>query len=473
MIVPEWLRQRARATPARLALVAPGVRWSFRELNARVDSAAGQLSALGVRRGERVALLLRNGAPFVVLVHAGQRLGLELVPLNTRLTVPELRYQVADAAVRLAVHDEGSARAASELDVATVAVEQVVASTLGEGGVAGDGRVDLRATHTIVYTSGTTGQPKGAVLTNGNHWWSAVASALNLGVREEDRWLACLPLFHVGGLAIVLRGAIYGMGIVVQDGFDEAAVNSAIDEEGVTTVSVVTAMLQRMLAERGERPYPASLRCVLLGGGPAPLPLLEACAARGVPVVQTYGLTEAASQVATLAPEDALQKLGSAGKPLMPTDLRVDAPTGEVGEIMVRGPSISPGYLNRGPSVDKEGWLRTGDVGRLDEEGYLYVVDRREDLIISGGENVYPAEVEAALMAHPAVLEAGVHGVADERWGKVVTAAVVLRPGASPATGELIRHCRERLAGYKVPSAVRIVEQLPRNAAGKLLRRLL
>ena len=193
-----------------------------------------------------------------------------------------------------------------------------------EVGETRDRAFDLQAWHSIVYTSGTTGRPKGAILTYGNHWWSAVASALNLGLLADDSWLACLPLFHVGGLSILLRSVICGMTAVVQSRFDAAEVNRAIDEHGVSIVSVVSTMLDRMLTERGGRPYPSSLRCVLLGGGPAPLPLLERATAAGVPVVQTYGLTETASQVVTLAPEDALSKLGSAGKPLMGSEIRVE-----------------------------------------------------------------------------------------------------------------------------------------------------
>ena len=323
--------------------------------------------------------------------------------------------------------------------------------------------IDLDAIHSIVYTSGTTGRPKGALLTFGNHWWSAVGSALNLGLLPEDRWLAPLPLFHVGGLSILVRSVVYGIPAIVLERFDAAAVNRAIDDERATIVSVVAAMLQRMLAERGDRPYPPWLRCVLLGGGPAPRPLLEECAGRGLPVVQTYGLTEAASQVATLAPEDALRKLGSAGKPLMPTELRIDG-----GEILVRGPTVSPGYWNH-RTEREDGWLRTGDLGRLDDEGYLYVLDRREDLIVSGGENVYPAEVEAVLLAHPLVEEAAVVGRADQRWGAVPIAFVRARGEVS--SEELLSFCRARLAGYKVPGAIRLVDALPRNAAGKLLRR--
>jgi len=242
----------------------------------------------------------------------------------------------------------------------------------------------------------------------------------------------------------------------------------------------VAATLHRLLDARADRPVPPTLRCILLGGGPAPRPLLERCARIGVPVVQTYGLTETASQVATLAPEDALRRLGSAGRPLYPNALRIadsdgaDAPAGEPGEILVRGPVVTAGYADRPDDTARAlagGWLHTGDVGRLDEEGYLYVLDRRDDLIVTGGENVYPAEVEAALLAHPAVAEAGVVGMPDERWGARVVAVVRARDGAATDADALRAHCRTLLGGYKVPAEIRLVtEPLPRTASGKLRR---
>ncbi|WP_460039693.1 o-succinylbenzoate--CoA ligase [Thermaerobacter litoralis] len=368
----------------------------------------------------------------------------------------------------------------------------------GSAPPAGTGRgIDLAAPHCIIYTSGTTGRPKGAVLTYGNHFWSAVQSALNLGLHRDDRWLCCVPLFHVSGLSIVFRSVIYGIPMVLHPRFDPAAVNGSIERDRVTVISVVATMLQRMLDERGPRPYPDHLRCVLLGGGPAPRPLLEACAARGIPVVQTYGMTETASQFATLAPADALRKLGSAGKPLFFNRLRIvdergrDLPPRQVGEIVVQGPTVSPGYHHRPDATARawrDGWFHTGDLGYVDEEGYLYVADRRHDLIISGGENVYPAEIESVLMAHPAVEEAGVVGVPDPEWGQVPVAVVRLRSPATtggstagPDQGEaagrasleeaLLRFCAERLARYKVPRRVLFTTQpLPRTASGKLQR---
>jgi O-succinylbenzoic acid--CoA ligase len=412
-----------------------------------VAGATRALRERGVSRDQRIGLRASNGPAFVVTVHALMRIGAVLVPINTRLTQAEVDWQVSNAAVAQVLEDAD------------------LAALLGQNADDDEPReVDLDEWHSIVYTSGTTGRPKGAILTYGNHWWSAVASALNIGLHADDVWLACLPLFHVGGLSILLRSVICGLSAIVQPRFDATAVDRAIDEQGVSIVSVVSTMLNRMLAERGDRAYPSTLRCVLLGGGPAPLPLLERAIAAGLPVVQTYGLTETASQVVTLAPEDAIRKVGSAGKPLMGSQVRIDVD----GEICVRGPTVSPGYLNE---PRREAWLRTGDLGYLDDEGYLYVLDRRDNLIVSGGENVYPAEVEATLMAHPGVTEAGVIGVPDAEWGRTVAALVCLKPGQSQNADELIAFCRQRLAGYKVPRHVEFRDSLPRNAAGKLLRR--
>ncbi|HEU5100325.1 MAG TPA: o-succinylbenzoate--CoA ligase [Roseiflexaceae bacterium] len=479
-MLPNWLAQRAAVLPEQLALLGPGARWTFAELDRQASSMARALLAYGAAPGDRVALLLRNGSEFAALAHAAPRAGLVLVPLNSRLSAPELAWQLADAGARLLLYDSATA-ALAEAVLAHAADHGALAAanTADLRGAPADqpalrGTIDLAETYTIIYTSGTTGRPKGAQLIYGNYWWSAVGSALNLGNHAGDRWLAVLPLFHVGGLSILVRAAIYGIPAVIHSAFDPAAANRAIDEDGVTIVSVVSAMLQRMLDERGDRPYPASLRCVLLGGGPAPRPLLEACAARGVPVVQTYGLTETASQVATLAPADALRKLGSAGQPLLPTELRIArADQAGIGEILVRGPTVMAGYINRPDETElalRDGWLHTGDLGYLDQEGYLYVVSRRHDLIISGGENIYPAEVEAVLLAHPAVEEAAVAGLPDARWGQVPAAAIKLRPGMQASAAELIEFCRGRLANYKVPKQVRLVAALPRNATGKLLR---
>lgn len=490
MKMPDWLAARAALAPERLALAAGATRLTFAELDKRASSAARRLAGLGMGAGDRVACVLRDGPAMAELVHGAGRAGAILVPLNVRLSAVELTWQLADAQARVLIHDDSTRQVAEAATTAGVATGEngrpsnIATLDLGafaglpESAVALRERVDLDAVHTIIYTSGTTGTPKGAMLTYGNHWWSAVGSALNLGLRDDDRWLAPLPLFHVGGLSIVLRSVIYGIPALVLERFEPEAVNRAIDADGATIVSVVATMLQRMLDARGDRGYAPTLRHVLLGGGPAPLPLLQECARRGVPVVQTYGLTETASQAVTLAPADALRKVGSAGKPLLPNELRIErdgqpVPHGEAGEIVLRGPTVTPGYTGRPEETARAlqgGWLHTGDIGRLDDEGYLYVLDRRDDLIICGGENVYPAEIESTLLAHPAVADAGVVGEPDREWGQTPVAYVVLQPGAGAAPDELIAYCRTRLARYKVPARLYLCGALPRNAAGKLQR---
>lgn len=480
-LMPNWLRRRAALAPDSLALLAGTTRWSFAELDQQATLLAQALLAQGIKAGDRVALLARNSPLFVALVHAMPRIGATLVPLNLRLAAAELAWQLADVGAALLLYDEHQTHQTDALRHALPGVPML--STLALSAAPAPTAplnltIDQNTVHTIIYTSGTTGRPKGAMLTYGNHWWSAIGSALNLGTHTNDCWLAVLPLFHVGGLAILLRSVIYGVPVVLHESFDPLAVNRAIDEQGVTIVSVVSTMLQRLLEARGAQPYPASLRCFLLGGGPAPRPLLDACAERGLPVVQTYGMTETASQVATLAPADALRKLGSAGKALLPMELQIAgddglAQPGEVGEILVRGPTVMKGYVNQPAATAlalHDGWLHTGDLGYLDAEGYLTVVDRRADLIISGGENIYPAEVEAVLLAHPAIAEAGVVGMADARWGQVPLAWVVLRPGCTADAAAIIEFCTARLARYKVPRELRFVAALPRNAAGKLQR---
>lgn len=485
LALPDWLAHRAATTPGRRALEASGRAWDFAGLDRDVTALAHWLAERGVQAGDRVATLLHNGAAPALLVHAVLRLGATLVPLNLRLRDVELAWQLHDARPTLLVAEERTlplARAAADGANGTTLVSMEEAETARDAGA------PLRLVHpaghplAIIYTSGTTGTPKGAMLTVANFWWSAVGSALNLGTHADDRWLAPLPLFHVGGLSVLLRSAIYGITAVVHDGFDPEAVNAAIDDERITIVSVVAVMLQRMLDARGDRPWPATLRCMLLGGGPAPRPLLERCARLGVPVVQTYGLTEATSQVATLAPEDALRRLGAAGRPLYPNEIRIERPdgstagAGEPGEILVRGPIVMSGYANRAEESARAlagGWLHTGDVGALDDDGYLYVLDRRDDLIVSGGENVYPAEVEAALLSHAGVVEAAVVGIPDEQWGQRVVAFVRVHDAAHPAdlAEELRAHCRARLAGYKTPAEIRFAaEPLPRTASGKLRR---
>lgn len=516
MRMTHWLDKRAMLTPDRIALMdGDGATVTFRELRKQARRTAKRLARRGLGTGGMAAVLCGNGLHVPPLLHAVHYLRAVYLPLNVRLAPAEIRHQLLDAGCRLLICDDAHAGLAEAVrgllpDIQIVRTDELLDAGPPEAGAraggpddagsaaaagadrdpAGSGdddvqladvcEIDLEAVSTVMYTSGTTGRPKGVIHTFGNHWASAVGSALNLGLSERDRWLVALPLFHVGGLSALMKNVIYGMPVVIHERFDPARANRAVFGQGVTIVSAVAQMLVRMLDGLGEARYPETLRCVLLGGGPAPRALLEACRDKGVPVFQTYGLTETASQAATLAPEYALAKLGSAGKPLFQTELKIvladgrEAPPGAAGEIAVRGPNVTPGYWNNPAATAeaiRDGWLHTGDIGYVDEEGFLYVLDRRSDLIISGGENVYPAEIEAVLAAHPAVAEAGVAGVPDERWGKVPVAFVRPKPGARLTEEDVKRHCAERLARYKQPVRVHFVAELPRNAAGKLVRK--
>jgi O-succinylbenzoic acid--CoA ligase len=465
----DWIRASAEKHPDRIALSFEGRDWAFSELDSDVTRLAYQLARAGVIAGDRVATLLHNSAHAAMLPHALLRLSATVVPLNVRLSAIEVAWQIADVAPRVVIAEERTRALISHTSSHVIDLEDLKTQSPRD--------VELRAVHpadhiaAIIYTSGTTGSPKGAMLTVANFWWSAMGSALNLGVTDDDAWIACLPLFHVGGLSIVFRSAIYGTRIIVHDGFDAASVNAQIDR-GATLVSVVSVMLERVLDDRRNRKLPSTFRCALLGGGPAPRILLERAIAAELPVSQTYGLTETCSQAATLSPGDAVRKLGSAGMPLHPNEIRIDAATSDDGEILVRGPIVMAGYYNNPDATGSAlsgGWLHTGDIGRIDHEGFLYVLDRRDDLIVTGGENVYPAEVEAALLSHDSVAEVGVVGVDDATWGQRVVA--VIRARGRIAEDDLTSHCRTLLAGYKVPREFRIVaDPLPRTASGKIRR---
>ncbi len=438
MHLDNWLSQRAATCPDRTALIADGMALSYEELEREATATARRLAARGARRGGIVALMLEPGLDVVVLLHALMKLGAVAYPVNTRLAEAELEAELERAKPALVVSGSPD-----------LGMTEADLPLLGEH--------DLSALHCRILTSGTSGGPRPVGLTYGNHLWSAVGSAFNLGVEPTDRWLCCLPLFHVGGLSIVMRSVIYGTTAVVHDGFDVDRIASSLEGDGVTLISVVATQLTRLLeAEVDLLP----LRAVLVGGGPVPEEVLEEAIGRGATVVQTYGLTEAASQVTTLEPAEAHRKLGSAGRPLLTTHLRI-----QEGEILVQGPTVAPG------TADEGGWLHTGDLGRIDDEGFLYVEERLGDVIISGGENVLPAEVEEVLLRHPGVADAAAVGRADAEWQEAVTAVVVLRDGASASADELRAHCAAELAGFKVPKRVEFVSELPRTASGKLIRR--
>jgi O-succinylbenzoic acid--CoA ligase len=480
-----WLTQRARVSPESTALVEAedGTEWNYAELDEAVEETAGRLAALGLREGDHLGVLMETRVAFVRLVHAAMRLGAVLVPLNARLASPELARQAKVGDLTLLVCEretEGDAGAAAEIPIASVdspESEDVAALREQEPEEFAPTEWSREDPQALLFTSGTTGDPKAVELAMGNFLASATASALRLGVTPEDRWLLCLSMYHMGGLSVVLRSALYGTTVVLQEGFDAESAADAIGEYEVTGVSLVPTMLRRMLDSAGE--IADSLRFVLLGGAPAPEELLDRCETLGVPVHPTYGMTETASQIATARPREAFEHRGTVGRPLLFTDVTVvgeggdPLPRGEVGELVVSGPTVMRGYYDDAEATADalgEYGLHTGDVGYRDDGGRVWVLNRRADRIITGGENVHPGEVVEVLRNHPDVRDAAVVGLDDEEWGERVAALVVSEADADLTAEEIEAHCREKLAGYKRPRTVRFADELPRTASGTVER---
>jgi O-succinylbenzoic acid--CoA ligase len=440
MVVEGWLARAARERSERVAVETPSGSCTYAQLLARAGAGADALQERGVRRGQRVAIALPAGIDFAVALHACMLGGFVAVPVDLRLSAAE---QEAVTAGAVAVIDDPPAAGDPRAPEAWR-----------------DAAHELDATAVVIHTSGTSSAPKPVALTYGNLLWSALGSAVALGLDPDERWLCALPLSHVGGLSILVRSAIYATTAIVHERFDTEPVLASLREREATLVSLVATTLTRLL-DAGLRAPPA-LRCALTGGGPVPAALVRRAHEAGVPVSMTYGLTESCSQ-ATTTPLAALARgeLG-AGPPLFCTRLRC----ADDGEILLAGPTVAPG------SLAPDGWLHTGDLGEIDERGRLTVTGRKADTIVSGGENVAPSEVEAVLESHPDVLEAAVVGRPDERWGEAVTAIVVVHAGRTPDAAALRAHCAAALAPYKVPKRVVLSEHsLPRTRSGKLLRR--
>jgi len=479
LTIGRWIRDRARTTPERVAIEHPGGEWTYAELDARSERIAGGLLARGLRPGDRLATLTETSAEHVAVLFACAKAGLALQPLSWRLSPPELAYQLADAepSLLLASPAHAGLAAATGADVPVGSFDALEAD-----GDALDVDVSDEAPLLLVYTSGTTGKPKGAVLTHANCFWTNLSFDRTSELRESDVVLQVLPQFHVGGWNVQPLLAWWkGARVVLEPSFEPARALALIEERRVTTMMGVPATYLFMAEQPGFAAADlSSLRLAVVGGAPMPEALLETWQQRGVEIVQGYGLTEAAPNVLCLPPEDATRRRGSAGRPYPHVDTALRAPeTGRLldgpatGELVVRGPNVFPGYW-RNPEATTaafaDGWLLTGDVAERDGDGYYRIVGRLKDMVISGGENVYPAEIEDVLHAHPAVAEAAVIGVPDERWGEVCLAFVVLRPGADADADELLAHCRNHLARFKVPKAVHFVEALPRSGMNKVLK---
>lgn len=508
--VRNWLLERCEQTPLTPALIGDQGSCTYAQLHeeacvraavlARAARDAGRADG-GQAPAARVALLAGNSRAYVMWLCAALEAGVQAVPLNVRLSVPELAAQLADCRPLLVLHDDAHAdQAAGALRAAGLCASCRALSFDAARKLDGDASFEppasfkLDAVADVMYTSGSTGTPKGVLQTFANHLCSARGCRENLGFSVDgDVWGCPTPLFHMSGLSIVMRSLACGVGVRLYDHFDARALNDDALAGRITCLSAVTYQIERMLDDlagrAGAPAYPPSLRFVLQGGGPLPLDTARRAAAAGMDVVPSFGMTETASQIVALHRGEAGSKPGSSGRPLGDVQLRIargqgtgddPAPTGEVGRILVKSPTLAVGYLNQpqrfAEHLTEHGWFDTGDIGHVDGDGCLYVACRLADLIISGGENVYPAEVEAAVRRHPRVRDAVVVGTDDAVWGSVPVAVCTPRDacGADPLPddGQMRAFCRPLLAAYKCPRFTVWVDSIPSTASGKPRRNL-
>ena len=491
-VVRHWAAER----PDAVALRRGDRALTYRELDERSSRVAQALTAAGVKPGDRIAHLDRTGTEVIELLFAVSKIGAVLVPLNWRLAPPELTAIVADAGAPVLVSGPAFAQTAAQIEralerpCATIEIGPAYEAWLaGHDAVDPGARGASNDTVVQMYTSGTTGVPKGVLTTHGN--LAAAAETSPLWAFDADSVsLTALPMFHIGGIGWAFVGLWNGATTVLVSDFDPAVVLDLLERRGVTNAVFVPTMLQMLTAAPGaaDRDY-STLRSIAYGASPITTPVLKrALHTFGCALFGIYGLTETTGAAVQLdagdhdpdGPRERL--LQSVGRPYPWVELRIvdpadgsDCAPGQVGEVWLRAPNVMAGYFNRpdetAAALSVDGWLRTGDGGYRDGEGYLFLTDRIKDMIVSGGENVYPVEVEEALAQHSAIDQVAVIGVPDERWGETVKALIVLRPGAAAESGELVAFLRARLASYKLPRIVEFVDELPRTPSGKVLKR--
>lgn len=466
METQNWLLKQAATQPNQIAIDDGNERLSFAELKKQVEVLVGKIDHLNP--GSRVGILATNTLMSYKLSLAIMCSGRTIVWLNWRLAGEELERQIKDSGLQLCLVENSLWRSGMTDPFKSYSAFLITSADPGE-------LIPVFKSNwvaSIMYTSGTTGKPKGVLQTFGNHFYSAVSSALNLGLSSADKWLCVAPIFHISGFSIIMRGLIYGMTVRLVEKFRAEELERILANETVTIMSVVPFMLKKLIQQQNKTNthYNSAFRCMLLGGGTIDRETLEACLQRSIPVVQCYGMTETCSQIVALRSADALLKLGSVGQPLFSTQLKLS----KDGEILLKTPALTPGYLNlpdKLPSKMIDGWYRTGDIGHLDKEGYLYIDGRADEMLISGGENIFPQEVEQVYQRYPQINEVAVVGQNDSVWGQVPVAFVVSDRRLSQT--KLINYGYEHLARYKVPQHYIFVSELPKNASGKIRRFML
>jgi O-succinylbenzoic acid--CoA ligase len=470
------IRNAALKWPDAVALHDGDRSISYIELERLIVGQARRLKRLGIQPGDRVGILARNSVEYAALIFAASRLGASAVLLNLRHSPREWKNMLAESQANLLLVD---AEHHSILDTPTIPVwvidddhpDSISRIVPIDDAIPKD--IDTEQEATVVFTSGSSGKPKGVLLTYVNHYFNALGSNQNIRLQSGDCWLLSLPLYHVGGISILFRSALAGSSIYITRRFDPAAVNALIDSGAITHLSLVPTMLIALLQHRDYRPLPATLKAILLGGAPVPMSLIERARELKLPLLTSYGLTETGSQVCTLSPQDSPEKLNTSGRPLKYRELRiVDAndlqvAADTVGEIAVQGEVLFKGYLG-GETLDADSWFHTGDMGSLDTDGYLIVCGRKDDMLISGGENIFPREIEAEVEIFPGVADCAVIGVPDTKWGERPVLFVATTAPANFDVSALKQHLHERLARIKVPDTIIVTEQLPRIGIGKV-----
>jgi acyl-CoA synthetase (AMP-forming)/AMP-acid ligase II len=493
------LSQRAGLSPDLENYVEPSTntRLSYAEMNAFSNRCADVIAGCGLKAGDRVALLLQNCVEFVALFYGAAKLGIVVVPLNTRLTPSELSFIISDSGTKALFYGAECAELAVGVkanDEHPLAIESWVQVRKGEGsdpeledllGKASSAEPDVTAGGDdnlfIMYTSGTTGLPKGVVHTHETISWAGLSWVTTMGMRYQDRMLMPLPMFHVAALTGVIAITIGGGTIISMPDFDPLTVWALIKEERVTTGGSVPAILNFMRQVPDFETFESEhFRSFITGAAPMPKALIEIYKEKNMQVVQGYALTETGGGGTFLLPEYALKKIGSAGAAAMFCEVSVRDEEGNIsnrgtGEVVIKAPFVMKEYWNRPEATEEafdKGWFRTGDIAEIDDGGFVFIKDRIKDMIISGGENIYPAEVENVIIAHPAVNEVAVIGLPDEKWGEIVC-AIVVGDEAQTSEEDIINHCGEKLSRYKLPKKVIFIDVIPRNPAGKVLKRVL
>jgi fatty-acyl-CoA synthase len=495
-----FLNRSMELFPDKTSIIYENQRISFRELNAQSNRIGNALLSWGVRKGEKIGLLFYNSPEFVEIFLGAVKIGVTSVPLNFRLVGRELDYIINNSDIRVLFLGEdfiekilGIRKSLKNVEHYFVSGQSIPASmqsfrtfvdeaTDEEPGVL----VDEEDVAAIVYTSGTTGRPKGAVITHKNIIWSAVSYIIDKDLKISDVALVVSPLFHVAGLGNLLTNIFLGSTIVLHRQFSPVAVMETIEKEKVTIIPTMAPTMYNILLQLPDLMLYdiSSIRAVMSGAATIPVETKQSIQKlfANAKIQDTYGLTETTAGATTLKSDYVISKASSVGKPLFSLKARIvnekgeDVKPGEVGEIILSGPTVMKEYYND-PEATKDalrdGWLYSGDLGRVDEEGFIYVVDRKKDMITSGGENIYPKEIEEVLYTHPKILEAAVIGVPDKKWGESVKAVVVLKSGEEMSEEEVIEFSKANLASYKKPRSVVFISTLPKTASGKILKQIL